>query len=74
MTIQEIKKNIPHGGLIIIAERTGITKQTICNFFAGKRKASRKTGMKILDETAKYLKELKEKEAETLKQFEEIIN
>lgn len=72
MKLQEIKNKVPRGGFKVIAENCGINAVTLSRFFNGRAKVSTDLKVKILNETANYLREIKDKEKLALKQFENI--
>lgn len=72
MNLQQIKNKIPHGGFGAIAQACNISKVTLSRFYNGKTKVSKDLKIKILNTTAQYLRDIKDKEKQAFKQFENI--
>lgn len=58
MNISEIKKQLPSGAIKTISQKTGIRYETVQQFFSGKKT---KKDLEIIEETANFLTEHKEK-------------
>ncbi|WP_313600627.1 hypothetical protein [Epilithonimonas vandammei] len=56
--ITNLKNNLPLGGMIEIAKRTGLTSRTIDNIFKGK-KCRMNNKMKVITEAEKIISEYK---------------
>ncbi len=71
MDLQEIKKSLPNGAINEIVKRTGISQATISQVLNGKAKSRHQT--QILQATADYLREYRQKEQKALNELKEII-
>jgi len=69
--LQEIRKELPPGAMIEIAEKANVSKSTVSRFLAGKI-----TGFnpKILNAIAEYLTEYKAKEREAMRAIKAVLN
>lgn len=69
--LQEIRKELPPGAMIDIAEKANVSKSTVSRYLAGKI-----TGFnpQILTAIAEYLAEYKAKEREAIRAIHEILN
>jgi len=64
MEEQQIKKELPHGSVKKIAERTGVSTSTVCSILKGKKSPQKATVLKV---AAELLEDFKTKEREALK-------
>lgn len=69
MNIQEIKKQLPIGGVSEIARLSGVNYATVQRFFDG---AKTKVNIKLLETTTQFLKDHKEKEAKALQELKAV--
>lgn len=67
--MKDIKK-IPHGTIKAIAEKTGISKSTICQILKGNESPKKAI---VLNVAAEYLAEYKAKELEAEQSFKEVM-
>lgn len=69
MDIQEIKKQLPTGAIKKIAIESGVHYATAQGFFNGKET---KENVKLIEHTAKYLKEYKEAKAKAMQELQAV--
>lgn len=72
MDLQQIKERVPHGGFTKIAQACNIDRVTLSRFYNGHKKVSKELKIKILNETANYLREITDKEKQAFEQFKNI--
>ncbi len=71
MNIQEIKKQLPAGAIKEISELSGVHYATTQNFFNGKET---KENLKLIEHTAKYLKQYKEAKATAIQELQAVAS
>lgn len=71
MNIQEIKKQLPAGAIKVISELSGVHYATTQNFFNGKET---KENLKLIEYTAKYLKQYKEAKANAIQALQAVAS
>lgn len=71
MKPQEIKKELPHGAVKEIAEKTGLSTSTVCQILKGGKSPKTAT---VLAATAEYLNEYKAKELEARQALRNALN
>lgn len=71
MNIQEIKKQLPTGAIKNIAIESGVHYATVQGFFNGKET---KENVKLIEHTAKYLKEYKEAKANAMQELQAVAS
>ncbi|MBF7091117.1 hypothetical protein IUY40_06155 [Flavobacterium sp. ALJ2] len=71
MNIQEIKKQLPTGAIKAIAIESGIHYATVQGFFNGKQT---KENVKLIEHTAKYLKQYKEAKANAIQELQAVVS
>ena len=67
----KIKKELPHGSVKAIAEKTGFSTSTICQILKGQNSPKKAI---VLTATAEYLAEYKAKEFEAMQAFNQVLN
>ena len=60
ITKEEIKKTLPHGYLKKIADKAGVSKTAVTNYFNDKTKSSAKIEKAAMECSLEYLREKKE--------------
>lgn len=71
MNIQEIKKQLPNGAIKKIAIISGVHYATVQGFFNGKET---KENVKLIEHTAKYLKEYKEAKSNAMQELQAVAS
>ncbi len=71
MNIKEIKKQLPIGAGKEIAKISGVNYDTVQRFLRG---IETKENLKLIEVTAKYLKEYKEKKATAIQELQEVAS
>lgn len=72
MNLSEIKKQLPHGAIKEIAQRSGLSTTTVSQIFNGIIESPKLS--EVLKATAEYLKEYKAKENEAVNALNEVLN
>jgi hypothetical protein len=71
MNIQEIKKGLPIGAMSEISKLSGVNSTTVQRFFNGEKT---KFNIKLLEVTAQFLKNYKEKEANAMQELQAVAS
>ena len=72
MDLQKLKSALPQGAINTIAEREGVVLSTVHNAFNPNKKQTAKH-LSIINTAIEYLKEFRQKQADTEKAFQEVI-
>ncbi len=71
MKIEKLKKQLPHGAVKDIAEKTALSTSTVCQILKGGQSPQR---VRVLTITALYLSEYKAKEKEADKVLTRVLS
>ena len=71
MDIKEIKKQLPTGAGREIAKMSGVNYDTVQRFLRG---VETKENLKLIEATAKYLKEYKDKKATAIQELQAVAS
>jgi DNA-binding LacI/PurR family transcriptional regulator len=72
MNFQEIKKQLPHGAIKNIAQRSGLSTTTISHIFNGVIESPKQAD--VLQATAEFMKEYREKKNAATKALTEALS